>query len=253
MKCEEAKLLVGALQDDDLEPQLKIQIEKHLLICANCENAFEQTRELSRLLQKSFVPAPSAALDRNILQEFRLEREQQRRRTHKTSWRQYLLVGSITIPKPVFAAAAVVIIAAFGLFGLIGRNASNSSDVADVKTSATSSVTSSPHELNETDKTKIIEVPVFRERIIKQIVYVERRNPDNQTGISQYSILARNKSASRERLQKGFPAVKQNNLDIKVSDSIAENGYFTKTNLSAFQPVSEMKTRIIKEVKINEK
>ncbi len=84
------------------------------------------------MLQKSLIPAPSAALDKNILQQFRLEREQSRR-SQKTSWWHNFLVGSITVPKPI-VAAAVVIAVAFGLFNLIERSTSKFSDVADVKT-----------------------------------------------------------------------------------------------------------------------
>ena len=83
------------------------------------------------------------------------------------------------------------------------------------------------------EQVRVVEVPVIREKI--RTVYVAVRPGQMQA----------NQVATRD----SFP----NDRDLAMTGSIGVNGYFTRANLSGFAPSSEMKTRVISEVKENEK
>ena len=84
------------------------------------------------------------------------------------------------------------------------------------------------------ERTKLVEVPVVRVRVVTRTVYSARAQ--------------RNAREARNRAQ----AAEQNYPNLAMSDSIAEHGYLTRAKLAGFQPANEMKARIIKEVKVNE-
>jgi hypothetical protein len=73
--------------------------------------------------------------------------------------------------------------------------------------------------------TKIVEVPVVREKIITRVVYLDR---NKQNGIQA------------KRINPKLPG------NIALNNSIAENGYLTQINLEGFQPASEITTTVIK-------
>lgn len=249
MNCEKVRPLLGRFYDCNLDWHSEVGVESHLGNCRSCSVEFERLQKLSGVLQNSFIPAPTASLDEMIMRDIR--RESDFRQSPKAAWWKGIFIGSVSVPKPAFAVAIILIAVGLALSNFLGRNAAASFSAAAPDALTTSSPL--PLKPNETDKTKIAEVPVVRERIVKQIIYVERHNPNGQKQSDRYAVSERYKFGSKKRSRKITPPFKQNVPDSRVNDSIAENGYFTRTNLSVFQPVREMKTRIIKETQDNEK
>ena len=249
MNCEEAELLLESLHDDNLEPRLKTRVERHLADCPSCGGIMKGLQNMRGVIRKGFIPPPSASLDRIVMREIR--RAGALRRPQKTTWWQRMFGGSVKIPKPAFAAALIMIAVGLILSNLPGRNAANFSASPDALNSPSALAISLPKR-DEPEKTKIVEVPVIRERVVKQTIYVERPNLDSRKDGRQYSALRPNKR-DFETLQKESPVRKRNVPDLEMKDSIAENGYFTRVNLSGFKPAVDAKTRIIKEGKVNEK
>lgn len=83
-------------------------------------------------------------------------------------------------------------------------------------------------------KTVVVEVPVVKEKIVTRTVYV--REPVRN--------IQRAKAKTPSSPKPGI---------LPSYSSVAENGYFTDVNLRGFQPSAEMNTKIIKEVKKDEK
>lgn len=253
MKCEEVKPLIEEFYDNNLKPDLKLKIEQHISDCQLCKIDFARLQKLSFVLQKSPLPPPSTALDKRIFQEFSLEHES--RRAPKAGWWQKLFTGSIAIPKPVFAATVIVIALGLILSNWLGRGASNSAEIADAKISLPLSDTAQPYKTGEANSTKIIEVPVVRERLVKQIVYVERSNRNTAVGNSQRSFLAYNKLDidPKEKIQRVSPVIERDVTNLKMNQTISESERLISSDLRGFQTVEDMKARILKEDKVDEK
>jgi hypothetical protein len=214
MNCEEISLLIEEFHDGQLNSPEEEIVKQHLKICPACNADFENVRALSYLLQKSSITMPSAALAQGLMDAF----EKQNAKPLPL-WKR-LFLGSISIPKPIFAAAILLAIMSFIGANFIGRNSSN---FYNAKT-ASIPLVNSPPEIVE--KTKIVEVPVIKtvevpvveEKIVKQIVYVERKTSRKQ----------KNNSGQNKELS---------------NNSIAQN---KPINLQGFQIVPEIKVKIIK-------
>jgi len=241
MKCEEANSLLEALYDGGLNPHLRIQVEKHTAACSSCAIKLEQLRALSGLLQKSIVPPPSPVLDQKLMRAFR---QQHAEPVKPVSWWQRILGGSVSIPKPALAAAVIMIAIALAAANIIGRKTAG---VTETAANPSANITAVPAPPEVIEKTKVVEVPIVQERIVTRVVYVERENTRKQKGQNLLPVSKRSETsqlAQKRHLQ-------ENHLD--MNGAIAENGYFTQANLKGFQASDEMKARIIKEVKPNEK
>jgi hypothetical protein len=245
MKCEEVKESIEAFHDGAASAVLQTRMEKHIAICSLCKDGFDHLQSLKNLLQKDIVPIPSVALDRRLMQAFI---EKHAAPAKSSMWLDWLFAGSVRVPKPAFAAALIAVVVAITTANLIGRNASISSGVNTVPTATLASL--EPQSPKVVEKTKIVEVPIVKERVITKIVYLEQKNSNlNRTLIkSSDSNLTRTNSVNKRR---NTPARFAPNL--QMSASVAENGYFTRTNLSDFEPATESNIRIIRREKADEK
>jgi anti-sigma factor RsiW len=72
MTCDEARPLLAAYHDGELDAARALQIEGHLRHCAGCTAALESLRALSRATQSSYFAAP-AGLRRSVLATIREE------------------------------------------------------------------------------------------------------------------------------------------------------------------------------------
>lgn len=77
----------------------------------------------------------------------------------------------------------------------------------------------------------IVEVPVFRERVVTRTVYVEKRLREK----------------TEERPASPNPGLEETTLTaLHTEDESGEGGIFTRANLTGFQPPDELKIRIVK-------
>jgi hypothetical protein len=98
------------------------------------------------------------------------------------------------------------------------------------------------------EQTKIVEVPVIRERIVTRVVYVERQG-------RAADLPARNPAlfSSRKDLRRNSPNSNPKDTFIAMKGSVAQNGYLTRIDLTGFQPTNGMNARVVREVKNDEK
>ena len=149
-------------------------------------------------------------------------------------------IGWFGIPRFAFAAALILFVLATISAFQIGRMSAG--EISIVMPPVQGNKNPPPVEVTGNNPAndgknvpvKIIEVPVIQEKIIKvpviktRTIYVEKDR--------------------KKEVRSNAPA--KDNFALK--SSVENNGYFTRTNLKDFQPVSEFKLKINKEEKQNE-
>lgn len=199
-----------------------------------------ELQTLSKLLRSSRAPLPSSGFDQKMMQV--MFEERQKFVDVKPRWKR-IFNFSINIPAPIFALAILAVVAAIGIANLVGRYAASS---AESGSSTKVDTLSRPPEIVE--QTKTIEVPIVQERVVNRVVYVQRAvlpQKKPQTRFAGSRENEQDKVGPRDRSLAGH--------SLGNTASVTGNGYLTQANLTALQPTKEMKVRIIKGVKINEK
>jgi len=248
MNCQEVRLRLEAFHDRAADAELSSRIAEHLEGCSSCDGALAQLRALRTLLLKSSIPAPSATLARGLMEAFHQEHKQ----TAKTiPWWRKAFGSSITVPAPALAAAMIVIAIGIAAANIIGRNAAIAS-LSDATSAVSTSVPPPPSISPEIiERTKFVEVPVVEERVVTKVIYVERENKNIQTEKLKSSDSKQKSPNNKGRENSEMQTAA--NPDLKMSGEVAENGYFTRTDLSGFRPESVIKAKIIREGKNDEK
>ena len=245
MNCQEVKLRLEAFHDGFADSDLSSRIGKHIAGCEVCNDDLRRLQALRTILRKSSVPAPSAALAHGLIEAFHQEHKQP---TTVLPWWKRAFGSTVTIPVPAMAVAIIVIAIGIAAANIVGRNAaisdgSNSSSAA--LTPVISLASESPAII---EQTKIVEVPVTRERIVTRVVHVERQR-------RTADLTARNPAlfSSRKDLRRNSPNSNPKDISPPMKDSVAENGYLTRIDLTGFQPTNGMNARVVREVKNDEK
>jgi hypothetical protein len=245
MNCQEVKLRLEAFHDGCADSDLSSRIGKHIAGCAVCNEDLRQLQALSTILRKSSVPAPSAALAQGLIEAFHQEYKQS---TTALPWWKRAFGSTITIPVPALAIAIIVIVIGIAAANIVGRNAAifDGSNSTSAASTPVISLSSAPPEIVE--QTKIVEVPVIRERIVTRVVHVERQG---RTAV----LPARNQAlgSSRKDLRRNSSNSIPKDTTPAMNDSIAENGYLTRIDLTGFQPTNGMNARVVREGKNDEK
>jgi hypothetical protein len=240
MDCERASLLIEEFYDGEIDLHLKSRVEEHIVVCSFCSAEFYKVRSLDQLLEKSSAPPPpSAMLDRKLIEAL----HQNQKALKSPAWWHRLFAGSLSIPKPAFAAAVIMGSVAIAGANIIGRYAVTSSDVSLIP-AVPSLIASTPLPPEIIEKTKIVEVPVIKERVVTRVVYVERQS--NETNNSQKSLLAQDRTGGNKQKQNSTKEETNSSINAETSE------YVTRGNLSGFQPIAELKTRIIQDTKQDE-
>ena len=225
MQCNEVEKWIESLVDDEITWRLKKDVETHVGDCRSCERILQNTRTLKNVLRNSLpLISPPGRLDANVMKAFYSAREK-RAATKTPTWRSAFF-QRVDIPKPIAALLTVLIAALLGLAFQLGR----------VSVSAAQKVSDTPAPLAQIigiPVTKVVEVPVIKEKLVTHYVYVNKqRNDDNQI-----------------KSIRGNPQTD----NLELNSSIAENGYITQTNLKGFQPTAEIKIGVRKGGKDNER
>ena len=204
---------------------------------------FSDDAELSAMLRAWQSPEPSAGARERVREGFRACG------VRAPLWRR-ALSAELRVPLPVAACAALVMLAS--LFALVARTQTparvmTESTSADVRT-------------NDAPAEKIVELPIERERVVTRIVYVEKNAPRAEARQSS----ARQSTSTRQRETTARDALTQSNsnrearevrtaFDPGARPTDEPTSYFSRVDMADFQPADEMKIRIVKRGKADEK
>lgn len=115
MTCRLVRRHIGVMVDGELDPATQIEFERHLAVCASCQEllAFERAMrdQVQVTLKRTFAPDSLRARVCGALDEADREREQVRR----SGWGQVIRVPSMKARHAVpLAAAAAALLLVFG-------------------------------------------------------------------------------------------------------------------------------------------
>jgi hypothetical protein len=206
---------------------------------------FSEDAELSGLLRVWDAPEPSAGARERLLAEFRAGV------VRAPFWRR-ALSAELRVPLPVAACTALALLAAF--FVLVARTQTPAQSAATQSTNAAVRTTDAP-------AVKIVELPIERERVVTRIVYVEKNSPraEAQQLSAQQSTSTRQRgTTTRETVAQsgsngGAARAVRTAFDSGSRSADEPTSYFTRVDMADFQPADEMKIRIVKRGKADEK
>jgi hypothetical protein len=177
--------------------------------------------ELSALLRAWDAPQQSHGARARLLADFRAAS------VRVPLW-QRVLTASVRVPLPVAACALVALVAS--LVGLVARASSNPANVETQLANAAPVV-------------RVVEVPVIQEKVVTRVVYVEKNERDEGRGLPAKSPLvglaatgARGSKPVADSRDAGDPA-----------------SFITRVDMADFRPADDMKIRVIKKGRADEK
>ncbi len=240
MKCVEVEKHIDSFIDDELSPLHRRNVEFHLKKCPVCEETFESLKALRRIVGKEISVSASSQLDGRVMQAF----SQHYSKKPKKSW-WAVVFGQIVIPKPALAFALLTFAAFTGLAFQLGKMTATDvrlempiTETVNLPTQISEPNLSSKFVQETEDKIfnapiiKFIEVPIIKEKVVTRVVYVNKSLKENSIKVNSIKPKADN---------------------FALNSSVNENRYSTQVNLKEFQPVAEIKTKIIKKDEYYEK
>jgi hypothetical protein len=215
-------------------------------VAASCEEEFSDDAELSTLLRAWDAPEPSSHSRGRLLAEFRATARR------APLWRR-ALSSELRVPLPFAACAALAVLAS--LFVLAARTQT------PAQTAATNNASAEVRVAEAAPTVKIVEVPVERERVVTRFVYVEKsarpydaqqRATTRQSTTTQRSATTTRGTVAHSNSERE-EAARQTSFDPSAQSSGEPTSYFTRVDMADFQPADEMKIRIVKRGKTDEK
>jgi hypothetical protein len=176
--------------------------------------------ELTVLLRAWEAPPPSADARARLLADFRAAN------TRPPFWRR-AFAAELRVPLPVAACAVFALL--LSLFAL-GTRALTRPAPIESKPEASSAL-------------KVVEVPVVRERVVTRTVYVEKKERGAGRG-----VLGR--TNAREAVASEAGAQEK---PLRAATQATPAGYFTRVDMADYQPADEVKIRIVKRGRADEK
>jgi len=205
--------------------------------------------ELSALLRAWEAPTPAANAGERLLADFRAAR------WRAPLWRR-ALAAELRVPLPVAACALLALLA----LSALAARAWNGPAPAEARA------------FERAPAVKVVEVPVPQERVVTRVVYVEKKergamhaaysradaDESAQTGAKEFAQAGANKFSGAGA---GEPAAKANwpaatgarAPKMGRSNAGAPTSYFTRVDMEDFQPADELKIRIVKKGRVDEK
>ncbi|MDQ3817744.1 MAG: hypothetical protein M3362_08645 [Acidobacteriota bacterium] len=208
-------LIFGELSEDE-RSRLEAEIER----CSDCLSEYRSMNGAIRLSDEaldasltgeSFWAGHHEALRR------RLADSAPRPAADREGFWKHLLTFKLPVPVPV-AALALIMLMTLSALALRTRSVA-----------PTLTISARPS-LETPAPTKVIEVPVYQEKVVTRTVYVERKVHESKP--------ARSKSPDLERAAQPLSASKDKESDL-----------FMRANLTDFQPPDDMRIRVIKRSK----
>ncbi|HWS90908.1 MAG TPA: hypothetical protein VN282_28315 [Pyrinomonadaceae bacterium] len=187
---------------------------------ADGEKDFSADAELTALLRTWDVPARDAGARARLLADFRASVRR------APLWRR-ALTAQVRVPLPVAACAGLVLL---GSLYVLGARATARVEPAAAQTEA------------QPAAVRVVEVPVVRERVVKEVVYVEKKERAAPRVVSTRAA-EREELARRDDKNEGGPEAPQGQEPAQGQESHA--GYYTHVDMNDFQPAGEVKFRIV--------
>jgi hypothetical protein len=189
---------------------------------------FSADTELTALLRTWEAPAQEAGARARLLADFRASVGR------APLWRR-ALTAQVRVPLPIAACALVALL--LSLYALGARATARVEPAAAQAEAAPAAV-------------RIVEVPVVRERVVTQTVYVEKKERGAARVVSTHPD-ARASLAQRDERVESAAETAQRPEDAQSPATHA--GYYTRVDMNDFQPADEMKIRIVKRGGVDEK
>jgi hypothetical protein len=175
--------------------------------------------ELRELLRAWEAPPVSHEARVRLLAEFRAAARR------PPLWRRALR-AELRVPLPIAACAVVA------LASLLAFAARSSTRPAQTRPAAESEAATA---VNVAPEVKVVEVPVVRERVVTRVVYVEKK----ARGVDGLELAAAGAGGPEE--------------GARPRGAGAASSYFTRVDMEDFQPADEMKIKIVRRGKADEK
>lgn len=180
---------------------------------ANYQHDLSADEELKARLERWEAPASPRSLDLRVMAAYRKQ--------HSAPFWRRALDSSIRVPVPI-AAAVILLFFASGFLALRAAQAPTPQEVS----------------YQATPEVKVIEVPVVQERVVTRTVYVEKKRD--------------RKAQPSKQARSRYIAEIRNNDEPAARDEGESGRFFTRANLSGFQPVEQMRIEIIRRTRTNE-
>lgn len=222
MKCVEFEKRIDLMIDSELNSLQKQEVEQHFEQCQSCRKSYQILQKTKATLKTQSQLLPTAFLDNRILQAFENHHQPPKKIAF---WQNYFP------PIPAFATISALFV--FGLLGAfwLGKTTTSPKVITETVTieKIVPTVEKKIVELPKPETliiTKYVKVPVIKEKEVVKVVRIEKltrkvtNSPNEEKELIDY-------------------------LD-------KTNALVTKVNLEQFQPISELKVRIVRKGEINE-
>jgi hypothetical protein len=181
---------------------------------------FAADAELTALLRSWEAPPPTRRASERLLADFRACG------LNAPLWRR-AFASELRVPLPIAACAVFALLLSLCALGTRGLTR----PAPFVSKSA------------EPTAVRVVEVPVVRERVVTRTVYVEKKERGAARGVSGWTDV-------REAVAADAAERKQ---PLRPPTQAAPAGYFTRVDMADFQPANEVKIRIVKRGRADEK
>lgn len=225
MECTNFRQQAESYLDDEINPAMKERLEIHLQECRLCHLNLEDLQAVRKALKITLPAAPSKLFDERMLKAF-AERQKQPSNKKSFDWRSVFI--PLFNPQLSGAFATGILVVGVFLAFQIGKLTATDIQIISAPTEAVSLPAPEITEKNPSSSatiTKIVEVPVVKERVVTRVVYVDR-NKENGVQTKRNTFESSSKSMT--------------------NNSIAESSYLTQARLNGFQPASEITATVIK-------
>lgn len=200
----------------------------------DAERDFPADAPLRELLRAWEAPRASARSRERLLADFRAHARR------APLWRRALR-AELRVPLPVAACALVALLS---LLAFAARSARTQPASASETMSAVAAQRSDAASVQASDAVaatniRVVEVPLVRERVVTRVVYVEKKERRDAGARPDAALAAEREKSARDGEQ--------------TSGAGAASSYFTRVDMEDFRPADEMKIRIVRKGKGDEK
>ncbi|MDT5269824.1 MAG: hypothetical protein QOH49_2010 [Acidobacteriota bacterium] len=189
---------------------------------------FSADAELTTLLRTWNVPPQDAGARARLLADFRVSVRR------APLWRR-ALTAQVRVPLPIAACAAVALL--LSLYALGARATVSVAPSASQAGAAPAAV-------------RVVEVPVIKERVVTNTIYVEKKERGAARSVS---TRADAREALAQRDERGLRDAEAPHRQEPAQSPGSHAGYYTRVDMNDFQPADEMKIRIVKRGGVDEK
>lgn len=230
---------------DELPASKRTHVLAELETCDECQQHYSSLTETLALFDdaanaalpqsETFWPAYHERL-RNSLNESPAHPLRSERETKRLSlWRRAFSMR-VQIPVPALAAAALIIVASFASLLWQRSPAAAAEQHADDSTAgARASMNAGSNDSFRESQSKIIEVPVVRERIVTRVIYLHRGTVQQRNG-------------NAPQINNRFKMSEPEEQTLARNAAISTRPPLAGLSLDGFQPTNDVRLTVIKAV-----